>query len=154
MKITRLTLVLVLAFAVMLVTALAGGCAAPADNTGGTTQTPGTTGETTQGAGSQQQMNVTIMESNNTFQPDTVEVSPGATISFVNQDAVDHHIVVGTDDLGVQQPGQTVTWTANTQAVYPLKCIIHPAMTGQITVGAGVEGGTGGTDNTTLPGSY
>lgn len=117
-------------------------CAAPASNT---TTTSGNT--------------VTLK--NIAFNPSTLTVKTGATVTVTNADQVEHHIVIGTTDLGVQPPGKTVTWKAPADGVYIMKCLIHPTMSGQVTVGAGgstigtppaggVTNGTGG--NSTAPG--
>lgn len=98
------------------------------------------------GAGGQ-----TVTESGLAFQPSTLTVQAGQTVTFKNADQTAHHVVVGTDDLGVQQPGEDVTWTAPADGVYNMKCLIHPSMTGQITVGAG--GSTVGTGSTTSSGT-
>ncbi len=79
----------------------------------------------------------TIVLQNFAFNPASLTVKVGDTVTFRNADQVPHHIVVGTDDLGIQQPGQSVTWKAPSDGVYMLKCLIHPSMRGQITVGSG-----------------
>ncbi len=94
----------------------------------------------------------TITLQNIAFNPSSLTVSVGATVTFKNADTVEHHIVVGTDDLGVIQPGQSAMWKAPKAGVYVMKCLSHPSMQGQITVGAGgstmgtlpTGGGTGG----------
>jgi hypothetical protein len=56
--------------------------------------------------------------------------------------------------LGVQQPGESKTWTAAKDGSYPYSCIIHPSMTGQITVGAAsgsAPAPTGGTSGGSAP---
>ena len=85
----------------------------------------------------------TITLQNFQFSPSSLTVKTGDTVTFANNDSVAHHIVVGTQDLGVQAPGASVTWTAPKDGVYVLKCLIHPSMAGRITVGAG--GATVGT---------
>jgi plastocyanin len=79
----------------------------------------------------------TITMQNIAFNPTSLTVKAGDTVTFRNSDSVEHHIVVGTKDLGVQQPGQDKTWKAPKDGVYMMKCLIHPQMQGQITVGAG-----------------
>jgi plastocyanin len=91
----------------------------------------------------------TIVEKGFAFSPTSLSVSVGDTVTFMNEDSVPHHVVVGTDDLGVQPPGQTLTWTASTAGTIGVKCLIHPSMTAQITVGSGganvpASGNTGG----------
>jgi plastocyanin len=92
--------------------------------------TGGATGGTTGGAAG----GATITEQNITFNPSTLTVKVGETVTFKNADSVPHDVVVGTKDLGEQQPGQDVTWTADKAGTIDFKCIIHPSMTGQITV--------------------
>jgi plastocyanin len=119
---------------------------------GGYGTTP--TGSTTPPSGGGAPNTITLQ--NFAFNPSTLTVKTGDIVTFTNADSAPHHIVVGTDDLGVQQPGESKTWTAPAAAVYNLKCLIHPSMSGQITVGAGgstigtpaaggsTGGGTGG----------
>jgi plastocyanin len=94
----------------------------------------------------------TVTLQNTAFSPPSLTVKSGETVTFNNADQVEHHIVVGTDDLGVQHPGESKTWTAPKDGVYGMKCLVHPSMHGQITVGAGGStigtlptGGGGGT---------
>lgn len=79
----------------------------------------------------------TVTLQNIAFNPGTLTVKSGERVTFKNADSVDHHIVVGTDDLGIVSPGTSVMWTAGTDGLYVMKCLIHPTMVGQITVGAG-----------------
>jgi plastocyanin len=89
----------------------------------------------------------TITLQNLSFSPSTLTVKAGDRVDFKNADQVPHHIVVGTDDLGEQAPGEDKTWTAPKDGIYLMKCLIHPQMQGQITVGAG-----GSTVGTAAPG--
>lgn len=112
--------------------ALAAGCGgysspAPSGSTGGASSGSSGGGATPSGPN-------TITEQNYQFTPSSLTVAPGATVTFVNQDSVAHRVVVGSEDLGDQQPGASVTWTAKGSGVVPVKCTIHPSMTGQITV--------------------
>ena len=119
---------------------LVSGCSGSTGTTGGGTGGTGTGGGTT-GAG-------TVVEKNFQFTPSSLTIKVGDKVTFSNQDSVPHHVVIGTADLGEQQPGQDVIWTADKDGVFPLKCTIHRSMTGQITVGsagsaAPPDGGTG-----------
>lgn len=111
------------AFALVVVLALAAIALAAC---GGTTGTGGGTGGGT-----------TVVLNNLAFNPSSLQVSVGATVTFRNDDQVPHHIVVGNDDLGEQQPGTTKTWKAPSDGTYAMKCLIHPEMKGTITVGSG-----------------
>jgi plastocyanin len=79
------------------------------------------------------------------FEPSSLTVKAGTTVTFVNADTVPHHIVVGADDLGEQAVGTNKTWKAMTPGTYELKCRIHPSMKGSLTVTAGASGMTSGT---------
>jgi plastocyanin len=106
------------------------GCGGSGTST--VTPTPGTGGT----GGSTAAPN-TVIEKNKAFDVTSLTVKVGDTVTFANQDTVPHDIVVGTQDLGRQDPGQSVTWSATKDGTYGFKCIIHPSMTGQIVVGAG-----------------
>lgn len=89
----------------------------------------------------------TITMKDNAFDPAALTVKAGDTVTFKNADSVPHRIVVGTDDLGEQGPGEDKTWKAPKDGTYPMRCTIHPSMQGRITVGAG-----GGGNGTAPPG--
>ena len=96
----------------------------------------------------------TVVESKIAFSPSTLTVKAGDVVTFKNQDSVPHDVKIDNKDLGKQSPGQDVTWTAARDGSYPFSCIIHPSMTGQITVGVGGGGGTapvGGTGGGSAP---
>ncbi|WP_240134750.1 cupredoxin domain-containing protein [Streptomyces sp. MUM 178J] len=72
------------------------------------------------------------------FTPPTLTVSPGATVTVVNQDSASH-TVTATDgesfDTGEIAGGRSATFTApDTPGTYPFFCSIHPRMTGTLTV--------------------
>jgi plastocyanin len=109
--------------------------------------TPGTTGTNT------------IIEKGFAFSPTSLSVNIGDVVTFLNEDSVPHHVVVGTDDLGVQPTGQSLSWTASTAGTIGVKCLIHPSMTAQITVGTGgpnvpAAGGTSGGSPAPSGGGY
>lgn len=115
------------------------GCGGGSSSGGTGATTGGASGGSTSGgtAGG-----TTVVEKDFQFSPSSLTVKVGDKVTFDNQDSAPHHVVVGTTDLGDQQPGQSVTWTADKAGTFPVKCTIHPSMTGQINVGAG--SGTGG----------
>jgi plastocyanin len=124
-RLTTRTL-LVTAMAAVLVLALVGCTGTGTSGTGGGSTGSGGTTSTN-----------TVVEKNFQFSPADLTVQVGDTVTFDNQDTVAHHVFVGATDLGQQEPGQKVTWTASANGAFAVKCVIHPSMTGQITVGTG-----------------
>jgi plastocyanin len=76
----------------------------------------------------------TIAEQNFAFVPSRLTVKVGETVTFVNDDPVGHNVRIGKKDLGVQNQGEVKTWKASKAGAFPFSCIIHPSMTGEITV--------------------
>ncbi len=126
---SRLARGIALLAALTLVLALAacGGGANPY-GTGGGTKTAPSGGSAAPPAGN------VITEQNIAFSPTSLAVKVGDTVTFKNDDSTAHQIVVGTEDLGIQQPGESKTWKATKAGTIDFKCIIHPSMTGQFTV--------------------
>ena len=123
--------------ALFLLFALAG-CAGTTSSTGGTPASGG----------------VTISEKGFAFDPTSAAVRVGGTVTFVNNDTVAHNVTIDGAELGVQNPGESKTWTAPRNGAFPFSCVIHPSMTGRITVGSGMMGGTapsGGTGGNRAP---
>ena len=109
----------------VLVLGLAGcGSSAPPQ----TTSPGGTAPAASGGAGA------TIVEKGFAFTPATLDVKTGDTVTFKNEDSTAHEVSIGGKDLGSQAPGASVTWTADKAGAFPYSCVIHPSMTGQITV--------------------
>lgn len=74
------------------------------------------------------------------FQPDTIEVAAGATVTWTNEDGVPHTVTAGTPDAvgdAFDEPvdaGETAEVTLDEAGTYDYFCAIHPTMTGQIVV--------------------
>jgi plastocyanin len=112
-----------------------GGSSTPAaTSTGGSGTSGGGYGYGSSGGTSATTAPDTISMQNTQFSPSSLTVKVGATVSIVNNDSYQHHVVVGTQDLGVQDPGKTVTWKAAKAGTHALKCLIHTSMTGEIVV--------------------
>ncbi len=118
----------------VLVLVLVAGCSGSSSGTSGSTGTGSSTTPATTGGSSA--TSLTIVESNFAFDPASLTVKVGDTVTFDNQDSTTHRVVVGDSDLGDQAPGQKVTWTASATGTFPVKCTIHPSMTGEIVVEA------------------
>lgn len=73
------------------------------------------------------------------FNPASISVRAGATVTVTNDDTTTHTVTASgakTFDTGDIAPGRTVTFTAPAKAgSYPYICTIHPFMKGTLTVG-------------------
>ncbi|WP_157531485.1 MULTISPECIES: cupredoxin domain-containing protein [unclassified Kitasatospora] len=73
-----------------------------------------------------------------TFGPDKFTVSPGATVTVVNEDSTAHTLTAtgqGGFDSGTIGGGKTATFTAPTApGSYPFICTLHQFMKGTLTV--------------------
>lgn len=76
------------------------------------------------------------------FAPASVTIAAGGSVLFINDDGRDHTATGSgnTFDTGLLAPGQRSTRTFNTAGTYPYICLLHPDMTGTVTVT-----GSGGT---------
>lgn len=76
----------------------------------------------------------TVVERDIVFRPAVLEVNVGDTVTFTNQDPAPHNVLIDEKELGVQAEGKSVTWIADRAGTFPYQCLIHPNMTGVITV--------------------
>lgn len=88
------------------------------------------------------------------YEPATIEVDPGATVTWVNDDGLPHTVTAREDDFnsGVMLTGDSFEQTFETPGSYDYFCAIHPSMTGTVVVRdmAGVEdAGDAGADAAT-----
>ena len=73
---------------------------------------------------------------NFTFEPQTLTVKAGTTITWTNRDDMPH-TVVSTEQVFKSKPldtDQSFTFTLAKPGTYPYFCSIHPKMTGKIIV--------------------
>lgn len=98
---------------------------------------------------------------NTSFQPQELNVQPGATVTWTNEDNFAHTVTAGTRDnpsglfdSGNVAAGGTFNFTFEEPGTYEYFCSIHDGMRGVIVVGEGEGGGSqsgsnssGGTDN-------
>ncbi len=76
----------------------------------------------------------TITEKGFAFDPADATVKVGDTVTFINEDAAPHNVKIDGTELGNQNQGESKTWTASKAGSFPYSCVIHPSMTGAITV--------------------
>jgi plastocyanin len=68
------------------------------------------------------------------FEPGVVSVTPGQTVEFVNDDAMEHNISGPGWFQGALPPGQAVSRTFDAVGVYTFACTLYPGMTGAVVV--------------------
>ncbi len=106
-------------------------------------------GEVTEGS------TVTVALEGLCFHPSIVHVRPGRTVTFVNDDTMDHSVIGAGFSFavdGVLEPGQGFSHTFDRPGVYPFSCYFHPGMTGAVVVGA-ATGSASATGSATTTGS-
>src|SRR5918997_6452265 len=86
----------------------------------------------------------TVDISNHAFNPAQLNVAPGTTVTFVNNDTVPHTATAdnGLFDTGVLQPGYSFDVFLDGSGTVTYHCELHPEMQGSIVVGqaGGAEG--------------
>ena len=70
------------------------------------------------------------------FQPASLTIQTGASVTWRNDDSVSHQIASDTNAFSspVLSPGASYTHVFDQAGTYPYHCAIHPFMTGTITV--------------------
>ena len=94
---------------------------------------------------------MTVDISNHAFNPAQLNVAPGTTVRFVNNDTEPHTATAdnGVFDTGVLEPGYSFDVLLDGSVTVTYHCELHPDMQGSIVVGqaGGAEGTT--TENPT-----
>jgi plastocyanin len=121
-----LALVLTLA---LLVTSCGSGSTGSAD---ATTPSDGTTAVTGQSGG----VEVQVIMTNRSYDPRTITIAVGDTVTWLNQDAPRHDVVADNGEFNspLFDKGQSFSFTFTTAGTYPYHCTIHPGMTGTVVV--------------------
>lgn len=71
------------------------------------------------------------------FNPSSLNVKVGDTVTVKNADSVQYEVMIGTTYLGLLHSGDSATWKAPADGVYIMKCLVYKNVQGRITVGAG-----------------
>jgi len=72
--------------------------------------------------------------SNFAFEPSTITVTAGTTVTWTNQDSVAHTVVSDTFKSGNLSQGQAFQFKFDTKGTYNYSCSIHPTMKGTVIV--------------------
>src|ERR687894_2542228 len=94
----------------------------------------------------------TVDISNHAFNPAQLNVAPGTTVTFVNNDTEPHTATAdnGLFDTGVLEPGYSFDVFFDGAGTVTYHCELHPDIQGSIVVGeAGAAEGTTTTENPT-----
>jgi len=98
--------------------------------TAGTTTPSAPSGTTTETVPSA----ITVSMKGLAFVPDTVEIAAGESITFVNDDTVQHVVAGDQWQSGTIDPGESYTQAFTVAGANPIRCTIHPSMTGTVNV--------------------
>lgn len=80
----------------------------------------------------------TVQIQNFTFEPVSLTVPAGATVTWVNNDSAPHTATArdGSFDTSQMAQGESKTVTLNTAGTFEYYCLVHPRMVATLTVGA------------------
>ncbi len=77
-----------------------------------------------------------VIIQNSAYDPGTITVTTGTTVTWTNKDAITHTVTSNTGlfDSGNISPNGTYPHTFTAAGSYPYHCTIHPYMTGTVIV--------------------
>ena len=83
-----------------------------------------------------------VIIKNFSFQPGSINVSEGATVTWVNDDSAEHTVTSldGIFNSGNIAPGKLFNFTFTKPGKYQYQCLIHPSMMGYVIVASGRSG--------------
>lgn len=101
------------------------------------------------GCTSQSQSGNTVTIQNMAFNPQTLNVKVGTTVTWINNDTVTHDVTsdTGLFTSGNLTHGMSYNYTFNQTGNYTYHCAIHPSMTGSIVVTSTAPTSTGSSNN-------
>lgn len=73
-----------------------------------------------------------VVMKNTSFQPAELTVKAGTTVTWTNEDPVEHTVSGDGWDSGPISKGQTFKHTFDKAGTYSYQCTIHPTMTGKV----------------------
>jgi len=68
------------------------------------------------------------------FDPATVDVAKGGSVTLVNNDTVQHNVAGESWSSGPLDPGKSFTQTFANAGAIAVRCTIHPSMTMTVNV--------------------
>jgi plastocyanin len=78
----------------------------------------------------------TVIIQNFAFNPNTLTVPVGTTVTWTNKDSAVHNVISDTGAFGSENlnQGNSYSFTFTQAGDYPYTCTIHPSMKGAVTV--------------------
>jgi amicyanin len=131
----RAVMVAAAAVIVVALSVLIGAC-----GNGGSSDTTVTTapssGSSTTAPATSGGREVKVIMTNRSYDPETVTIKVGDTVTWVNEDAPQHDVVADNGEFksDLFDKGQTFSFTFTQAGTYPYHCSIHPGMTGTVIV--------------------
>jgi plastocyanin len=113
--------------ALLLAAALLAGCGGSKKSSTSSSTTPASGG----GGGG-----TAVSMKNIQFSPKSLTVKVGQTVTWTNDDSVDHNVIAsgGAFKSNTFGHGATFKWKATKAGTFDYTCTIHPGMTGTVTV--------------------
>ncbi len=135
-KTTGPKIIVVLVFLLVITAAVLAGCSS---NSGSVTSNNPYGGGGGGTGGGVQTGTATVTMKNIVFNPSSLTVTVGTTVTWTNDDSTSHTVTftdISGVDSGTLTPGQTFNYTFNTAGTFHYYCRIHgaAAMSGTVTV--------------------
>lgn len=102
-----------------------------ADLLGSGSSTQSSTQASSQQAGTTQEVSII----NFSFDPATLNPAKGTTVVWTNKDTVPHNVVGGAFVSPTLNPGESFSYTFNSEGSFAYQCTFHPQMKGYVIVG-------------------
>ncbi|MGV8995749.1 MAG: cupredoxin domain-containing protein [Parvibaculaceae bacterium] len=81
---------------------------------------------------------VTVVQTDRSFAPKTIEIAKGTVVHFANRDEFIHQIYINSPtmhfDSAEQEPGSNIELAFPTTGTFEVRCHIHPKMRLDVTV--------------------
>ena len=106
------------------------------------TEAPSASAPTTDASGATDASGTTVEIDDFGYDPETVTVAAGSTVTWTNEDATRHTVTAGSEDAPdpdrfdeeVTEQGQAVEVAFDEPGTYAYYCVVHPFMTGTVEV--------------------
>jgi plastocyanin len=114
--------------ALLLAAALLAGCGSSKKKNTSSSTAPAS------GGGGKASGGTTVSMKNIQFSPKSLSVKVGDTVTWTNDDSVDHNVIASAFKSGNFGNGKSFSWKATKAGTFKYACTIHPGMDGTLTV--------------------